>query len=69
MLNRYARQGSGLLSLSNTALGDTLWIDLFEPTPEEQRAVEAECRVDVLTHEEMREIETSSHLFEEDGAV
>ena len=69
MLNRYALHGTGLVSLNNAALSDTLWIDLFEPTPEEERAVETECGIDVPTPEEMREIETSNRLYEEDGAV
>ena len=69
MLNRYALQGSGLVSQPNAALSDTLWIDLFEPTPEEERAVEAECGIDVPTREEMLEIETSNRLYEEEGAV
>ena len=69
MLNRYALQGQGLVSLSDAALSDTLWIDLFEPTPEEERTVEAECAIDVPTREEMREIETSNRLYEEDGGV
>lgn len=69
MLNRYALQGPGLVSLNNAALSDTLWIDLFEPTPEEEHAIEAECGIDVPTREEMREIETSNRLFEDDGAV
>jgi magnesium transporter len=69
MLNRYALQGPGLVSLNNAALSDTLWIDLLEPTPEEERAVETECGIDVPTVEEMREIETSNRLYEEDGAV
>jgi magnesium transporter len=69
MLTRYALQGQGLVSRNNAALSDTLWIDLFEPTPEEEHAVEAECAINVPTREEMREIETSNRLYEEDGAV
>jgi magnesium transporter len=69
MLNRYVLQGPGLVSQSDAALNDTLWIDLFEPTPEEERQVEIECAIDVPTREEMREIETSNRLYEEEGAV
>src|ERR1700745_1676532 len=69
MLHRYALQGSGLVSNNNAPLSDTLWIDLYEPTPEEERTVEAECSIDVPTREEMREIETSNRLYEEDGGV
>ena len=46
-----------------------LWADLFEPTVEEEKAVESLLNVDVPTRDEMREIETSNRLYEEDGAV
>ena len=46
-----------------------LWADLFEPTPEEEKAVEALLTVDVPTRDEMKEIETSNRLYEENGAV
>jgi len=46
-----------------------LWADLFEPTVEEEKAVESLLTVDVPTRDEMREIETSNRLYEEDGAV
>jgi magnesium transporter len=46
-----------------------LWADLFEPTPEEEKAVESLLTVDVPTRDEMREIETSNRLYEENGAV
>ena len=46
-----------------------IWADLFEPTAEEERAVESLLTVDVPTRDEMHEIETSSRLYEEGGAV
>jgi magnesium transporter len=69
MLHRYALQGSGLVSVSDAPLADTLWIDLLEPTPEEEHAVEVEFGIDVPTREEMREIESSNRLYEEEGGV
>ena len=48
--------------------GAAVWIDLFNPQPEEVAAVEALCAIDVPTREEMREIEVSSRLYSEDGA-
>jgi len=48
---------------------EALWLDLLEPTVEEERLVEARLDVQVPTREEMREIETSSRMYEEDGAV
>jgi magnesium transporter len=46
-----------------------LWADLFEPTQEEEKAVESLLTVDVPTRDEMKEIETSNRLYEESGAV
>jgi len=46
-----------------------LWADLFEPTSDEERAVEALLTVDVPTRDEMKEIETSNRLYEEGSAV
>jgi magnesium transporter len=69
MLYRYALQGPGLVSVGDAPLADTVWIDLLEPTAEEERTVESQCGIDVPTPEEMREIETSNRLYEEEGAV
>ncbi len=46
-----------------------IWVDLFEPTLAEERAVERLLAIDVPSREEMREIETSSRLYEENGAL
>ncbi len=48
---------------------EAIWLDLLEPTPEEERLVEARLGIDVPTREEMREIESSNRLYEEDGAL
>ena len=61
--------GSGLVNVASDTLAGAVWIDLFEPTPAEEQAVEAQCGVDVPTREEMREIESSNRLYEEEGAV
>ena len=47
----------------------TGWIDLFQPTPEENRAVEHFLGATVPTREEAQEIEFSSRLYTEDGAT
>lgn len=49
--------------------GGTVWIDMIEPTPDEDRQVERLTGVSVPTREEMREIEESSRLYAEGGAV
>jgi magnesium transporter len=48
---------------------DTLWYDLHEPTPAEEKAVERALSIDVPTREEMSEIESSNRLYEENGTL
>jgi magnesium transporter len=48
---------------------EAIWIDLLEPTPDDERRIEHFLGLDVPTREEMREIETSNRLYEEDGAL
>jgi magnesium transporter len=45
------------------------WLDLVSPSAEEEHRVEAVLGVDVPTREEMQEIEASSRLYEENGAL
>jgi len=45
------------------------WIDLEEPTNEEEQLVERCITVDVPTQDEMAEIEPSSRLYEHKGAL
>ena len=42
---------------------DAVWIDLHDPTHEEEAAVEAFLRIDIPTREELAEIEASSRLM------
>jgi magnesium transporter len=46
-----------------------VWIDLLNPTLEEERCVQAVLRVEIPTREEMQEIESSSRLYKEDDAL
>lgn len=46
-----------------------VWIDLVEPTREEELLVERALGLQVPTREEMAEIEPSSRLYQERGAV
>jgi magnesium transporter len=48
---------------------DATWIDLEEPTSEEEKLVERCIEVNVPTQAEMAEIEPSSRLFEKNGAL
>lgn len=73
MLNIYALQPHGLtlLAPSEPAVipDSAVWVDLLEPTVGEERIVEAQLGIQVPTREEMKEIEASNRLYEEDGAL
>jgi magnesium transporter len=45
-----------------------VWVDLFNPTPAEDKAVEKLAGIAVPTRDEMQEIEISSRLYIENGA-
>ena len=46
-----------------------VWIDMLLPTPEEEAFVEKALGVSVPTRDEMVEIEPSSRMYEENGAI
>ncbi len=46
-----------------------VWIDLLEPTAEEEQTLEAALGINIPTREEMEAIELSNRLYEEDGAL
>jgi magnesium transporter len=47
----------------------TVWIDLVEPTHDEEVLVESTLQIDIPTRGELAEIEASSRLYQEDGAA
>lgn len=51
-----------------SSLESIFWIDLLTPTPEEIRFAENLVNVEMPTYDEMREIEATSRLYNEDGA-
>ena len=73
MLSVYAQGPTGLVSLPHEPdaplPANALWIDLLEPTAEEEKLVEDALHIDVPTREEMREIEASNRFYEEQGAL
>jgi magnesium transporter len=46
-----------------------VWIDLCEPTPEEEQVLEAALGLDIPTREEMQAIELSSRLYKEGNVL
>jgi len=73
MLSVYCLASTGLKRIERNQDAplpeEAVWLDLLEPTPEEERLVEARLGLDIPTREEMREIESSSRLYEEEGAL
>ncbi len=73
MINVFTLDSQGLRRREFTAEDsvppDAVWIDLLEPSPDDERRIERFLGLDVPTREEMREIETSNRLYEEDGAL
>jgi magnesium transporter len=59
----------GDFSVSHAVPEASVWLDLVEPTLEEEKAVEALYKMDIPTRGELAEIEASSRLYQEDGAA
>ena len=55
----------GCAQLTSTAV----WIDMFEPTTEEELTLEAALGIDIPTRQEMQAIELSSRLYEQNGVL
>jgi magnesium transporter len=68
---RLAENGPELLPLDESGRipDGTGWVDVFQPSPEEDRATEAFLGASLPTREETQEIEFSSRFYTEDGAV
>lgn len=71
MLRCYTQNGGQLVETAWPTDGDKpalVWIDLLNPTPDEDALVEAYLELTVPTRAEMAEIELSARLYHEDGA-
>lgn len=67
MLNAYIHEGHRLTPLpQGTPLDRAVWIDLFQPTPDEAASVAA-LGLDVPSLADMEEIEISNRLYRENG--
>ena len=73
MLSVFVPQANGLVCIERLPEAplppEALWIDLRDPTPEEEQLVEHTLGIDVPTREEMREIEASNRFYEEDSGL
>jgi magnesium transporter len=69
MLTIYDLQGQNLVRRSAPdSCEAAVWIDLLNPTKEEEREIERMLGLQVPTREEMSEIEVSSRLYQEKSA-
>jgi magnesium transporter len=71
MIVGFAPEG-GRLRAVDDSLGDLerlVWIDLLNPTADEETTLEARLGVDVPTREEMQRFEVSGRLYKEDDAL
>ncbi|HLT78914.1 MAG TPA: magnesium transporter CorA family protein [Ferrovibrio sp.] len=72
MITAYLPQGGQLhrieLTPDSVLPEGTVWVDLLEPTPEEEKAIERLLEIEMPTREEMQEIEISSRLYREGDA-
>ncbi len=67
MLMTYRHIGDRLVA-GEAAQGPAVWLDLLNPTADEDRQIEALLGISLPTREEMQEIEVSARLYNEDGA-
>lgn len=70
MLNAYAVVNDALVRVETTAETvppEVIWVDLFQPTLEEDKALERCLGIDIPSREEMLEIEPSSRLYVDHG--
>src|SRR5918996_1920324 len=69
MLTIYHARGQGLVKSEDPGTcAQAVWIDLLNPSKEEERFIEDRLRLQLPTREEMAEIEASSRLYQESGA-
>src|SRR5262249_49159787 len=70
MLHTYAARNGKLSDATATAVPeDAVWVDVIDPTVEEERRLLAQLGIDIPTRDEMLEIEPSSRLYEENGGL
>jgi magnesium transporter len=73
MITAYVRTNGTLtpltVQLNETLPDDAIWIDLLGPSREEEKLAERSLGIALPTREEMREIEISSRLYQENGAL
>jgi magnesium transporter len=68
MITGFAVESGRLRSVEGD-LAAMVWIDLLNPSADEEALLEAQFGVDIPTREEMQRLEISGRLYQEDAAV
>ena len=69
MLHIYTHQAGRLVQVETLENAEaSVWLDLLNPTAEEDLLVEKYLGISIPSREEMEEIELSSRLYHEEGA-
>jgi magnesium transporter len=71
MISGFVPEGGRLRAVGDSLadLAGLVWIDLLNPTAEEETVLEAQLGVDIPTREEMLRLEVSGRLYREEDAV
>ncbi len=69
MLRIFSATGNRVLADGEALPAEAVWIDLLNPTADEEALVETALGFGVPTADDMAEIETSSRLYLENGAI
>ena len=71
MIVGFASEGGRLRPVGDSlaAPNGLVWIDLLNPTADEETTLEAQLGVDIPTREEMQRFEVSGRLYKEDEAI
>ena len=71
MIAGFAPEGGKLRQVGDSLadLHGLVWIDLLNPSAEEETLLEAQLGVDIPTREEMQRVEVSGRLYREDDAL
>jgi magnesium transporter len=71
MIAGFAPEGGRLRPIGDSLadLNSLVWIDLLNPSAEEETLLEAQLGVDIPTREEMQRLEVSGRLYREEDAV
>lgn len=68
MITIYKQEGSHLVPVTELVEKGVQWVDLFSPTEEEILAVEKRFALPIPSLEQVKEIETTSRLYQEEAA-